>query len=144
MLPNCLKTAVLVVFFLPAAAGGAQRTFVSAGSGSDSNLCTRALPCRNFAAAISQTDAGGEVVVLDSGGYGVVAISQSVALIAAGASTAAITASRETQSSGSRFDRRGMRRGLYPPRNGRESTGSPFTGGGGRRYPSRNAPQWDV
>src|SRR5438477_9591417 len=64
------------------AAGPAQRTFVSAASGDDVNPCTRALPCRNFQAAIAQTTSGGEVVVLDSGGYGPVTISQAVSLVA--------------------------------------------------------------
>src|SRR5438876_7408337 len=60
----------------------AQRTFVSAETGNDANPCTRAAPCRNFAAAIAQTTSGGEVVVLDSGGYGQVTITQSVSLVA--------------------------------------------------------------
>lgn len=58
----------------------AQRTFVSAETGSDSNSCSRAFPCRNFAAAIAATAENGEVIVLDSGGYGVVSITQSVSL----------------------------------------------------------------
>src|SRR5262245_6327741 len=45
-----------------------QRTFVS-GSGSDANACSRTAPCRTFTQALSQTSAGGEVVVLDSAGY---------------------------------------------------------------------------
>ncbi len=65
-----------------AATGSAQRTFVSAAAGNDANPCTRAAPCRNFAAAIAQTVSGGEVVVLDSGGYGTVTISQAVSLVA--------------------------------------------------------------
>ncbi len=64
------------------AAALAQRTFVSAATGNDANPCTRAAPCRNFAAAIAQTLPDGEVVVLDSGGYGMVTITQSVSLIA--------------------------------------------------------------
>lgn len=91
MLRNVIRTT-LFVWFLSAAAEGAQRTFVSAGSGTDSNPCTRVLPCRGFAAAMLQTDPNGEVVVLDSGGYGVVSISQSVALIAPPGVHAAITA----------------------------------------------------
>src|SRR6266700_1968683 len=65
-----------------AAAGPAQRTFGSAGSGNDANPCTRTSPCRNFQAAIAQTLPGGEVIALDSGGYGPVTITQAVALIA--------------------------------------------------------------
>jgi hypothetical protein len=89
---TAFRIVMLLVLLFSAAADAAQRTFVSAGSGSDSNPCTRALPCRNFAPAISQTDVGGEVVVLDSGGYGVVAISKSVALVAPPGVHAAITA----------------------------------------------------
>jgi parallel beta helix pectate lyase-like protein len=70
----------------------AQRTFVSAGSGSDSNPCSRLSPCRNFAAALLQTDASGEIVVLDSGGYGPVTITQSVSIIAPTGAYAGITA----------------------------------------------------
>ena len=59
----------------------AQRTFVSAESGNDANPCSLPSPCRNFAAALPQTDPFGEVVALDSGGYGVVTITQSVSLV---------------------------------------------------------------
>jgi hypothetical protein len=59
-----------------------QRTFVSAASGNDANPCTRTAPCRNFAAAIAQTQPGGEVIVLDSGGYGTVTITQAVSIVA--------------------------------------------------------------
>jgi parallel beta helix pectate lyase-like protein len=69
-----------------------QRTFVSAASGNDANPCSRPQPCRNFAAAIVQTDANGEVVALDSGGYGVVTIAQSVSLVAPKGVHAGITA----------------------------------------------------
>jgi hypothetical protein len=62
-----------------AAFGQAQRTFVS-GSGSDSNPCSRTLPCRTFTQAISQTNAGGEVVVLDSAGYGAFTINKAVSI----------------------------------------------------------------
>jgi hypothetical protein len=58
-----------------------QRTFVSV-SGSDANLCSRAAPCRTFAQAISQTNPGGELIVLDSAGYGPVTISKSISVIA--------------------------------------------------------------
>src|SRR5215472_15085253 len=63
------------------AMGQVQRTFVSV-SGSDGNTCTRTAPCRTLAQAISQTNAGGEVVVLDSAGYGSVTISKSITVTA--------------------------------------------------------------
>ena len=58
-----------------------QRTFV-ASTGSDANPCTLVQPCRSFTAAIAQTSAGGDIVVLDSAGYGGVTIGQSVNIIA--------------------------------------------------------------
>jgi hypothetical protein len=58
----------------------AQRTFVST-SGADANACTLVAPCRGFARAITQTDAGGEIVVLDSGGYGIVTIDKNVSIV---------------------------------------------------------------
>ncbi len=67
---------------LPHAAGAtAQRTFVS-GQGSDANPCSIALPCRSFAAAIAQTVAGGEVIVVNPAGYGPVTINKAVSIIA--------------------------------------------------------------
>ena len=68
----------------------AQRTFV-ASTGNDANSCSLAQPCRGFARAITQTNAGGEVVVLDSAGYGPVTITKSVSLIAPGGVYAGIT-----------------------------------------------------
>lgn len=84
--------AAVMALLLPATGRAAQRTFVSAGSGSDANPCTRQAPCRQFTAAIAQTDSGGEVVVLDSGGYGPVTIGQSVTVVAPTGIHAAITA----------------------------------------------------
>jgi len=71
----------LSLFSATGAATTAKRTFV-ATSGSDANPCSLALPCRSFGAAITQTAAGGEVIVLDSAGYGPVTITQSVSIIA--------------------------------------------------------------
>jgi hypothetical protein len=50
------------------------------------------MPCRNFAAAIAQTAAGGEVIALDSGGYGPVTIGSSISLISPPGVYAGITA----------------------------------------------------
>ncbi len=69
-------TAVPIV-----ASATAQRTFV-ASSGDDGSTCSRASPCRSFATAILQTNAGGEVIVLDSAGYGPVTVTQAVSIIA--------------------------------------------------------------
>ncbi len=62
---------------LAPAAFAAQRTFVST-SGSDSNACSLAAPCRSFATALVQTDVNGEIIVLDSGGYGTVTVNKAV------------------------------------------------------------------
>jgi len=75
------------VFGMAMAASGAQaaqRTFVSV-HGSDSNTasnCSNTAPCRGFAAALTVTDSGGEIIVQDSGGYGPVTINKTVSLIA--------------------------------------------------------------
>ena len=73
-----------------APAAAIQRTFVST-SGNDANACTRAEPCRNFAAALVNTLAGGEVVALDSGGYGPFVIDKAVSVIGAPGVHAAVT-----------------------------------------------------
>jgi hypothetical protein len=68
----------------------AIRTFVS-GHGTDTGTCGVGSPCRTFAYAITQTSAGGEIVVLDSAGYGSVTITQSVSITNIG-NAASITA----------------------------------------------------
>ena len=72
--------AMTLIFACPAAAL-ATRTFV-ATAGSDAGACSLSAPCRSFGAAMSQTSAGGEIVVLDSGGYGKTTITQSVTITA--------------------------------------------------------------
>jgi hypothetical protein len=74
--------SAVYVFAVPAVATLPQRTFVAA-AGNDLNPCSRVLPCRSFTAAILQTIAGGEVIVLDSAGYGPVAITGPIKIIAA-------------------------------------------------------------
>ncbi len=59
----------------------AWRTFV-ASTGNDANPCSLTQPCRGFARALTQTYAGGEVIVLDSAGYGPVWIGLPVSIIA--------------------------------------------------------------
>ena len=73
--------SLLLLCVLPAQA--AQRTFVST-AGSDANTassCASTTPCRGFGAALTVTDAGGEIIALSSGGYGPVTITKSVSLI---------------------------------------------------------------
>src|SRR4051794_31626686 len=57
----------------------ATHTWVS-GVGDDINPCSRTAPCKTFAGAIGQTDAGGEISCLDPGGYGNVTIAQSITI----------------------------------------------------------------
>ena len=67
--------------FLPVLAGAtAQRTFVSS-QGVDNPSCSLVAPCRQFAAAVAATSAGGEVIVMDSAGYGPVTITKSVSIV---------------------------------------------------------------
>jgi hypothetical protein len=68
----------------------ANRTFVS-GLGSDANACTRSAPCRTFAKALTQTNAGGEITILDPAGYGAVAITKSISIINDGVGDAGVT-----------------------------------------------------
>ena len=79
--PSLIAFSLSMVAATEAVAVGAQRTFV-ASSGNDANPCSLAAPCRGFAAAITQTVSGGEIIVLDSAAYGPVSITQAVAIIA--------------------------------------------------------------
>jgi hypothetical protein len=85
MLRVSLAVAALLLSFSAAfSAYAAQRTFVST-TGNDANTasnCSTTAPCRGFTAALTVTDAGGEIIVLSSGGYGPVTINKSVSIIA--------------------------------------------------------------
>ena len=77
---------VMALVFAVSVQAGTSRTFVST-TGNDSNTavnCSPAAPCRTFAAALSVTNSGGELVVLSSGGYGPVTITQPVIITAIG------------------------------------------------------------
>jgi len=68
-----------------AAQAASTRTHVS-NAGSDANTafsCDYAHPCRTFAAALTQTTSGGEILAIDSSGYGKVVIDRSVSIVAA-------------------------------------------------------------
>ena len=84
---------ILSLMSAAAFAQGAGRSFVSAGSGSDSNGCTRQAPCRSFGAALATTVAGGEVIALDSGGYGPVSVNKSISITSPAGVYAGITGS---------------------------------------------------
>ena len=74
-----LAAVALVLFCSSSVRGQARRVWVS-GVGDDINPCSRTVPCRTFAGAISKVAAGGEIDVLDSGGYGGVIISKAVTI----------------------------------------------------------------
>jgi hypothetical protein len=85
-----LGSILLVVLFATASMAQAGRTFVS-GAGLDTNPCSLTSPCRTFTQAISQTNAGGEVIVLTSAGYGPFTISKAVTVEAPAGVYAGIT-----------------------------------------------------
>ena len=83
---TCPALALAIVFMLPAAPSQAtvSRSYV-ASYGDDANTaysCDFAHPCRTFAAALTQTTSGGEILAVDGSGYGPVTIDRSVAIIA--------------------------------------------------------------
>jgi len=71
---------VTAIFSSSGGGGPSMQTFVSAALGSDSNPCTRVSPCLTFAAALAQTNAGGEIDVLDPGDFGPVTITKAVSI----------------------------------------------------------------
>src|SRR5438094_10058614 len=80
---NFLAAVVLFLCCSSFAQGQADRVFVS-GVGDDASACSRTVPCRTFAGALSKVATRGEIDVLDSGGFGVVTISKSVTIDATG------------------------------------------------------------
>ncbi|MEA2905757.1 MAG: serine protease [Alphaproteobacteria bacterium] len=87
-LGNQNHTASLTVN-VPSGPAFLARTFVSA-TGDDNNNCSRTLPCRSFAGAITKTNAGGEINVLDAGGFGAVTIDKPISIVNDGVGAAGI------------------------------------------------------
>jgi len=82
---SCLLTmnaleSVTAMFSSSGGGGPSPQTFVSATLGSDSNPCTRISPCLTFAAALAQTNAGGEIDVLDPGDFGPATIAKAISI----------------------------------------------------------------
>jgi hypothetical protein len=82
---SCLVTmnsieSVTAMFSSSGGGGPSVQTFVSATLGNDSNPCTRTSPCLTFAAALAQTNAGGEIEVLDPGDFGPVTVTKAVSI----------------------------------------------------------------
>ena len=76
---------------LPAVSAQAQnaRSFVSS-TGSDSNNCTLATPCRTLQVAFNNTNAGGEIDVLNTAGYGILTINKAISIVNPGGFEAGI------------------------------------------------------
>src|SRR5262245_57769212 len=74
-----IAIAYLCAFHAAPAQAQSARVFVSA-TGSDSNSCTFALPCRTFQHAHDVVAAGGEIDVLDPAGYGALVIRKSISI----------------------------------------------------------------
>jgi hypothetical protein len=91
---SCLVTmnsieSVTAMFSASGGGGGpASQTYVSATLGSDANPCTYMSPCLTFVAALAQTTAGGEIIVLDPGDFGPVTITKAVSIYADAVSVA--------------------------------------------------------
>jgi hypothetical protein len=86
-----IAAAFAVAVTLPAASAQAQTRVFVAGTGSDANPCTFALPCRTFQHAHDTVAANGEIDVLDPAGYGALTIAKSISI--QGHGYAGITAS---------------------------------------------------
>ena len=88
-----VRSSILVLTLLCASSALAQlaRTAVSV-SGLDTNTCAPNNPCRTFAHAMTQTNAGGEIIALDSGGYGPFVIDKAVSVQAPPGVYAGVTA----------------------------------------------------
>jgi hypothetical protein len=61
-----LSMACLALSALPAQAQN-TRSWVSAATGNNASLCTRAAPCQTFAGALAKTNAGGTINCVDAG-----------------------------------------------------------------------------
>lgn len=83
--------ALAAVLSAPSAMAQNARSFVSP-TGSDSNNCTLAAPCRTFQAAYNVTNAYGEIAILGTAGYGPLTITQSITITNPGGVEAGITA----------------------------------------------------
>lgn len=91
ILVGCL-VAVLVVLAAPCAHATTFYTYV-ASYGNDGGTCTVDAPCRSLTRALTQTSAGGELLILDTGDYDPVSITQSVSILTAPGVVASIAVS---------------------------------------------------
>jgi hypothetical protein len=122
-------TAVALAAGSPARAQ-LNRTAVSV-YGNDANNCAVATPCRSFARAITQTNAGGEVVALDSAGFGPFVADRSITVQAAPGVHAGVTATAgDAISINAGASGKVVLRGLVVNGMGTASAGIAFTGSG--------------
>ena len=81
-----LTITLLGVMLAASAQAASHRTFVST-DGTDSGACGPTTPCRTLSYALTQTNDGGEIIIIKSGGYGEtpsggVTIDKSISIIA--------------------------------------------------------------
>src|SRR5204863_8789737 len=80
---NVLAAFLFIMTCASAGFASAQRTFVAGpGIGNDANTssdCSFSAPCRNFSAAYTVTNTGGEIIALSAGaGYGALTITHAI------------------------------------------------------------------
>lgn len=83
--------AILAATLSVPAHAQATRTWVS-GNGIDNDPCSRQLPCKTLAFAITKTAAGGEIAVLDPGGFAPVTITKAISIVSESGSGEAVVA----------------------------------------------------
>jgi len=119
---------VCLALAMPTQAQAPIRVFVS-GSGSDSNNCSVAAPCRTFQGAYSAVAAGGEIDVLDPAGYGDLTIGKALSIQGHGYGGITATGSAGITISAGSSDAINLR-GLIIDGAGSSSNGIYFTSGG--------------
>jgi hypothetical protein len=94
-----IASSVVACSFLIALSTSAHavniRSFVSA-NGSDTNPCTRPLPCRTLQTAHNNTSGGGEISMLDPADYGTVTITRSISIINDGVAAGVLVPAGQT------------------------------------------------
>jgi hypothetical protein len=74
-------TSVLFALLLPASAGASSNRIFVSTTGNDANDCSNPLtPCLDFAGALSQVNAGGEIIAEATGPYGPLNITKAVTI----------------------------------------------------------------
>lgn len=86
----CIGLALAGASSVAPAQAALRQTYVSS-HGNNSNSCAINAPCRTFAHAITQTAAGGSIIVLDSANYGTLAITKAINIVNDGGATATIS-----------------------------------------------------